>query len=136
MRHYLKILSLDTLALLALSRPVFAASTDTGGGGGSGPSTIFNVKNPFGFTNLTSIINVLISLVFFVAGLALFLNLVLGGIQWINAGGDEKAMSSARNRITNAIIGLIIVVAAFAITKIVGAVFGISIVGGFNFKVP
>jgi hypothetical protein len=95
---------------------------------------IFTIPNFSGFTNLGQILQNLLSLAFFVAGVALFFNILIGGIQWINAGGDPKAMTSARTRITNAIIGLIIVAAAYAIAAIVGQVFGISIVHGFNFS--
>ncbi|HEY4694478.1 MAG TPA: hypothetical protein VIH52_00775 [Candidatus Nanoarchaeia archaeon] len=94
---------------------------------------IFTVKNPLGFTNLGEIFQSLLTLAFFVAGLAFLAMLVLGGIQWISAGGDAKALDAARTRITNAVVGLVIVVAAYALTAIVEQVFGISIVGGFNF---
>lgn len=89
------------------------------------------IPNILPFKNIGSLLTVLVQLVFFVAGLAFFFNLILGGIQWINAGGDQKAMASARGRITSAVIGLIIVVAAYAITIIIGQVFGINI---FNYK--
>jgi hypothetical protein len=94
----------------------------------------FKIPNFSPFNNLSGFINVLISLAFFAAGLFFFFNLIIGGIQWINAGGDAKALDSARTRLTNAVIGLIIVVAAFAITGIVGSVFGISIIRGFRFR--
>lgn len=93
----------------------------------------FNVVNLSGFTNLGQILRVLLFLAYFVAGLAFFANLLIGGIQWISAGGDPKNVAAARTRITNSIIGLIIVVAAFAITLIVGAVLGLNIFG-FNFS--
>ncbi len=94
---------------------------------------IFTIPNLNGFTNLGQIISSLVSLAFFVAGVALLFNILLGGIQWTNAGGDAKAMDSARNRITNSVIGLIIVAGAYAVALILGQVFGISIVN-FNFK--
>ncbi len=91
------------------------------------------IPNILPFNNIGELLTVLVSLAFFVTGLAFFMNLILGGIQWINAGGDQKAMASARGRITSAVIGLIIVVAAYAITRIMGQVFGINIFG-FKFK--
>lgn len=89
--------------------------------------TGFQIANVTGFDDLGSFLRVLLTLAFFVAGLAMFFNVVIGGIQWINAGGDPKALTSARGRITNSIIGLVIVVAAFSITLIIGSVFGLSI---------
>ena len=96
---------------------------------------IFSLKNPLpSLDNLGDIFNILLSLAFFVAGVAMFFNLVIGGIQWISSGGDPKALDSARRRLTNAVVGLIIVVAAYAIALILQQVFGIRIVSGFSFS--
>lgn len=95
---------------------------------------IFKIPNFLPFTNLGQILKNLLTLAFFVAGVAMFFSIVLGGIQWITAGGDPKAMDSARRRITNAVIGLIIVVAAYAIALILEQVLGIRIVSGFTFR--
>lgn len=89
------------------------------------------IPNIGGFDNIGGLLNVLVQLAFFVTGLAFFFNLIIGGIQWINAGGDPKAMNAAQTRITNSIIGLLIVVAAYAIALVMGQVFGINI---FKFK--
>ena len=56
--------------------------------------------------------------------------LLIGGIRWILAGGDEKAVSSARSTITAALIGLVIVLLSFAIIKLVEAFFGVTIISG------
>ncbi len=50
-----------------------------------------------------------------IAGIMTFLYLVLGGIEWIMSAGDKGALQQARDRITNAFIGLAIVMAAWAI---------------------
>lgn len=101
---------------------------------GSTPDPIFTIPKLGGYNNLGDLISALIALAYFVAGVAFFFMLIIGGIQWISAGGDPKALDGARKRITNAVIGLVIVVAAYAITVIVGQVFGISITKGFKFK--
>ena len=89
------------------------------------------LPNILPLTNIAQLLSILVNLAYFVAGLAFFINLIIGGIQWISSGGDPKSLQSARGRITSAFIGLIIVVAAYAITLIAGQVFGIDI---FNFK--
>lgn len=99
----------------------------------SATTPLFKIPNLTPFDNLGGLIDNLIQLLFFVAGLAFFIYLLLGGIQWITAGGDEKALTAARGRITGAIIGLIIVVAAFSIALIIESVLGIRIVSGFCF---
>jgi hypothetical protein len=79
-------------------------------------------------TYVSSIVGVALS----VAALAAFIFLVLGGIQWITAGGDKGKIEEARNRITNAIIGLAIVAASWAIFLLVDNFFGIGITGKSN----
>ncbi|OGL88884.1 hypothetical protein A3H75_01975 [Candidatus Uhrbacteria bacterium RIFCSPLOWO2_02_FULL_51_9] len=58
------------------------------------------------------------------AGLSLlglvFLGLMLfGGFRWMTARGEEKPVTQAKDTITNAIIGIAIVVGAYAITDFV-----------------
>lgn len=61
----------------------------------------------------------------FIAGFLLaFLTLVMGGMNWITAGGDKTKLESARNQITNAIVGIIIVGASYAITALLANFFG------------
>jgi hypothetical protein len=87
-------------------------------------------------TNLTAqgIISGAISLVLIVVALVFFFILVFGGLRWVTSGGDEKKVGEARSQITNALIGLAIVFAAWAIMKLIGTVFGIDILG--NLSIP
>lgn len=97
---------------------------------------IFQIPNLIPFGNLGELFSVLLALVFFVAGLAFFINLLIGGLQWLSSGGDPKALQSARGRLMNAFVGLIIVVAAFAVALIIEVVLGINIVSGFCIPTP
>src|SRR3972149_8092510 len=107
---------------LALAAPAFAQANITGFDSSIVP-----------FPNLGKLLSNILALLFFFAALLAFLFIIIGGIQWITAGGDKIAAQSARDRITAAVIGLIIVVAAFAITLILNAVLGINL---FNFNFP
>lgn len=72
-----------------------------------------------------------------IAALLAFFFLILGGIQWITSGGDKAGMEAARNKITHAIVGLVIVGAAWAIMILVQNFLGITIIGGaLNFQKP
>jgi len=84
----------------------------------------------FAFDNIGKLISNAVALGLIIAALLVFVYLVFGGIQWITSGGDKAGVESARNRITAALIGLVIVAAAWAIIKIIEAFFGITIVGG------
>ncbi len=121
MRNKLISLASSILVLLSAASPVLAQDI-----------TGFD-ESQVPFTNLGQLMSNALALLFFFAGLLTFVFIVIGGIQWITAGGDAKAAQSARDRITAAVVGLIVVVAAFAITLILGTVFGIDI---FNFKFP
>jgi hypothetical protein len=69
----------------------------------------------------------LIGLAFVVGVLIFVFIIILGAIQWIISGGDKAGIEAARGKITNAIVGIIILFCLFAILKIVGDFFGINI---------
>ena len=50
--------------------------------------------------------------------------LVLGGIKYVTSQGDQKNTQTAREWLTNAVIGFIIIIGAFAIKTIVGKLLG------------
>lgn len=61
----------------------------------------------------------------FVVGVILTIALVIySGIQWTLSGGDKEKIASARARLTYAIIGLVVIVTAFAIVRIVLTLLG------------
>jgi amino acid transporter len=77
--------------------------------------------------DLGSYVSNIVGVALSVAALAAFIFLVFGGIQWITAGSDKGKVEEARSRITNAIIGLAIVAASWAIFLLVDHFFGIGI---------
>jgi len=79
-----------------------------------------------GYT-VSGLISFAISMILIVAGIIFFFMLVMGGIQWITSGGDKANTEGARNRITAALIGLIIVFSAWAIITLMGELFGFSL---------
>ncbi len=81
-------------------------------------------------TEIGTLISALVGTILIVAALLAFLYLILGGISWITSGGDKAAMETARNKITHAIVGLIIVGAAWAIMILIQNFLGVTIIGG------
>ena len=77
---------------------------------------------------LGAIIAKIITLSIIVGSLAVLLYLIWAGFGWLTAGGDKAKVEEARNRITNAIMGLAILASAFAIYKLVDKFFGIGLV--------
>ncbi|OGD74381.1 hypothetical protein A2228_02610 [Candidatus Collierbacteria bacterium RIFOXYA2_FULL_46_10] len=67
------------------------------------------------------------SAVILVAGLATFMYLVLGGVQWIMAGGDKGKLEEAKGAITNGLIGLAVLAASYVIIKFLQAALGLDL---------
>lgn len=65
-----------------------------------------------------------------ISALAVLLYLILGGFQWLTSGGDKGKTEGARNKITSALIGLLIVVASWAIFNLVLRFFGLEDLDG------
>lgn len=82
-----------------------------------------------GLTSLTvpSIVSGFIKLTLVIAAIVFFFILVIGGIKWIASGGDKAQTEGARNQITAALVGLVIVFAAWAILALIKTFFGVDI---------
>ena len=86
--------------------------------------------------NLGQLISALVGTIIIIAALLAFFYLLLGGIQWITSGGDKAGMESARNKITHAIVGLIIVGAAWAIMMLVQGFLGVNVLNNSSLTLP
>lgn len=90
-------------------------------------STVAPYNDPVAFNSIGAILTTFTGAIILVAGIAAFIFLIIGGVQYITSGGDKAAAQSARDRITYAIMGLVIVVSSVAINQVIGAVFGFNI---------
>jgi cytochrome bd-type quinol oxidase subunit 2 len=71
-------------------------------------------------------ISSLVSLFLIITSIAALLFLVLGGIAWVTSEGEKSKLEEARNRVTHAIVGLVVVAAAWSMWLLVGKFFGID----------
>jgi len=62
-----------------------------------------------------------------VGGLAFLLYTIIGGINWVIAGGDKTKVESAQKHLTNGLTGLIVLAASYAIMAVISDVVGINI---------
>ena len=76
---------------------------------------------------IDELFSVIITFLTIVAGLSFLIYFIIGALNWITAGGDEKKIDSAKSYMTNGAIGLIIIVASYSIIWIAGQVLGIDI---------
>ena len=86
--------------------------------------------------DIGKLIGAVVGTLMIVSALITFVYLILGGIQWITSGGDKTAMEAARNKITHAIVGLVIVGSAWAIMALVQNFLGISVIGSGGINLP
>jgi hypothetical protein len=93
-------------------------------------------KPPDVITNIPGLIGWAIQILFLVAGLVAFVYLLLGGIKWITSGGDKGQVEAARSQIIQALIGLIIVFAAWGIIVLVENLTGIGLGFGKEMTLP
>lgn len=110
--------------LVSLPMAVFA--TDAGA-----TITIGSINASAGFAaDLGSVLTTVLSFVMGIAALAVFLYLIWGGIQWITSGGEKGKTEEARNKITSAVIGLIVLAASYALLMLLLRILGFESLTG------
>lgn len=78
-------------------------------------SQTININTGLPTINLADILTFAIRIFFTIAGLAALFYMLLGAFAWIQSGGEEEAVTGARNKITAAILGLILIVGILAV---------------------
>lgn len=67
------------------------------------------------------------------SGVALFLMFIVGGFQFLTSGGNPKQLEQAKNTLTYAIIGVVVIVSAYLILRLVQEFTGVDVT---KFNVP
>jgi hypothetical protein len=81
------------------------------------------------FSDIGGFISSILPYIFGAAALALLVYLIMGGFQIMTSRGDPKGVQGGQSKITNAIIGFVIVIIAFGIVALIGQLFGIGVFG-------
>jgi uncharacterized sodium:solute symporter family permease YidK len=76
--------------------------------------------------NITSIVKTVINILSVLVGVVAVIMIIIGGLKYVTSNGDSNAISSAKNTILYAIVGLVIVamsqfIVQFVLNKSVGA---------------
>jgi len=95
-----------TMLTLLLAQKRFPAVPNPVPPGGPGPACLQALETVYEKT---------LSTVFWGIGIASFFAVVGGGFKYMTAGGDDKALMSAKQTLTYGIMGLVIAVASYAI---------------------
>lgn len=77
-----------------------------------------NFSSTVGFSeaSIGAVVATLLKTALSILALLFLVLTVMAGFQWMNAGGNEEVVKKAQSSFKNAIIGLVIVLAAYAIT--------------------
>ena len=85
----------------------------------------FNPSNPI--SSLGFLMSRIIPFTIVIAGLIFFFQLISAGFSYMTAAGDSAKIQSATKNLTNALIGLLVVISAFFLAQIIQVVFGITL---------
>ncbi len=79
---------------------------------------------PAAISDITSILQNIIKMLTPVAAMAFLAMMIIGAYKFITSGGDPKAAAGARSTFTYAIIGIILVIAAWLILLLISQITG------------
>lgn len=79
------------------------------------------------FSTPGGIISRVLEYAFPLAGIILFVMIVIGGFQMVLGAGEQKAMEGGRQRVTMAIVGFILLFSAYWVAQILESLFNIKI---------
>jgi hypothetical protein len=77
--------------------------------------------------DLEVVFNNIVQVVLYLAGIVAFIYLLIGGFHYLNAGGDPKTAARARATITYAVWGLILVVVAWTVLRLIERFTGVPV---------
>jgi hypothetical protein len=111
----------------AESTPTEIGGSISGGGLGRIGQIIFGAGEQGGVDALKQITNLVSAVIGFMTSAAaiwFIFMILIGGYTWMSSMGDKHKLEQARDRIVYAMIGLVIVVASWALLALVGLFFG------------
>lgn len=78
------------------------------------------------YTDIASIINNIIPFIISLAGIMLFFILMWGGFDYVTSQGAPEKLKTANAKITAGVIGFVLLVVSFLITRILAYIFGVG----------
>lgn len=115
--------SLGTPLLIAqaqTSDPTLSGLDDTAGQVDAFKDQTRNTDDYYRDTFIPEKVGAIISLILSFVGVVFFVLIIYAGISWMTSQGNEQQVTKAKGLLFNAIIGLVIVFAAYAIVSFLG----------------
>jgi uncharacterized membrane protein (DUF373 family) len=91
-------------------------------------------EQPANIACLTDLFGNIVQAIVMLAGVALFIMLLIGGFKYLTSSGDPKKTESARSTIFWALIGIVVMVSSYAIIMLIETFTGVK--GLLNFQIP
>lgn len=127
----MKIIILIFAFIFIVAISPFAFAADPGPLGTISPPPAIQAFGP-GSAGISKFLSNAIALFYIVAAIVLVFMILWGAFDWMISEGDKEKVANARNRILNAIIGIILFAAAFAIIRVIGTFTGFQFFTGQN----
>jgi hypothetical protein len=105
------------LSIILTANPVWP--NGSGGGSGGGGGSIVQPGDPDTWADIHLIVRRIITSMLVISGVVAVLVIIFGGYNYIVAGGDLEKASKGKNAVIGAVVGLIIVAAAYAIIEFI-----------------
>ncbi|MFW0862711.1 MAG: hypothetical protein ACKKL6_03975 [Candidatus Komeilibacteria bacterium] len=112
----LVVIFIVTSFLVIIAAPLLAIETGletTAGEAG------FTTKDEAGYKNPQQIVASVVQIALGLIGTLFLVLIIVSGFQWMTAGGNSSSIDTSKKRLINATIGLIVVLAAYALTSFV-----------------
>ncbi len=78
--------------------------------------------------NVVKLLSNIIGFITLLGGLFFIVYLFLAAFDWLSAGGDSGKVEKARNRMTQGVLGLIVMVMAYSIIGIISHIIGLDLI--------
>lgn len=118
-KHVLTLLAIPALALSVMGAPTMVSALTMTEGvnsaqGDNQPDSLFGDANGAG-----GIFKTIVNVLLFIIGAISVIMLILGGIRYTISQGDSSAVTSAKNTILYAVIGIVVAILAYAVVNFV-----------------
>lgn len=113
--RYLLLIILS-LVFININTPILKAATSSPSLNMEKQNAAFTGTAGFAASDLGTIISLIIKLVLGLLAIIFLVLLIMAGFKWMTAGGNEQQIKDAQATIKTAVIGLVIVLAAYSIT--------------------
>lgn len=95
-----------------------------------------NMPADTGVQFVNKLVSLLVNLFLIGAVLFFLVNFILAGYAWMTSKGDKNKVQEAQQKVTSAIIGLIVVFLIFVILKLFGYLFGLESLENLQLIIP